>query len=65
MIAMKMMSNLISRLRFCFLKTKILVNTDVYFATTKITTPSINVWKLPILSQGKKLLNKNVYALCA
>ena len=35
MIAMKMMKSLISRLRFCFLKTNILVNTDVYFATTK------------------------------
>ena len=42
MIAMKMMKSLISRLRPCALKTKILVNTDVFFAT-RITTIRINV----------------------
>ena len=42
MIAMKIMKSLISPLWPYFLKTKILVNADVYFATKMTTLPIIN-----------------------
>ena len=64
MIAVKMMKSPISCLRPCFLKAKVLAKKDVHFSTI-ITTLPIDVQKLLSLSQGKKLLNKNVYAFCA